>query len=191
MGPNTPISVETPGNEPSEFHQVPWPGGVGDCARGIGLVLITHDLASARYVTSRTYVMYAGYVVEHGPTQQLIDDPRHPYTQLLVSCVPNRGGPGGLPAGALGGATRALPQRQGCPFAPRCAHRRSICEEQMPPVTALGEGRSVRCHLYGGPGTTGGTRLSPPPTSGPRAAAAETAAGGPATAGTTEGKQRQ
>ena len=56
---------------------------------GVSILYITHDLASARYVADRVIVMYAGHVVEIGPTEQLLASPRHPYTQLLLSAVPD------------------------------------------------------------------------------------------------------
>ena len=56
---------------------------------GVSILYITHDLASARYIADRVIVMYAGHVVEVGPTEQLLASPRHPYTQLLLSAVPD------------------------------------------------------------------------------------------------------
>src|SRR5215472_16800403 len=55
---------------------------------GVSIVYITHDIASARYVSDRVMVMYGGHVVESGPTESLLADPQHPYTQLLLSAVP-------------------------------------------------------------------------------------------------------
>jgi peptide/nickel transport system ATP-binding protein len=59
--------------------------------RGIAFLYITHDIASARYVADEVLVMYRGRIVEQGPTDVVLQDPRHPYTQLLLSAVP--GGP--------------------------------------------------------------------------------------------------
>jgi len=70
--------------------------------KGIGFLYITHDLASARYLADRTMVMYAGHIVESGESVQLMDAPRHPYTQLLLSAVPPKSRPqdqGGAGAG--------------------------------------------------------------------------------------------
>jgi peptide/nickel transport system ATP-binding protein len=123
-------------------------------ARDFGLILITHDLASARYSTGQTLVMYAGFIVESGPSEPLIAKPMHPYTQLLVASVPRRS--------SVGGATVTDSDRdgrvahgRGCPFAPRCPSRMSVCSKSMPAVQPLEGGRWVRCHLFG-PGETGG-----------------------------------
>jgi peptide/nickel transport system ATP-binding protein len=121
--------------------------------RGIGMLLITHDLASARYSTSHTLVMYAGQILESGPSRELIADPKHPYTQLLVRSVPRRAGQAGAPEPAARGGT-ARPDTPGCPFAARCPSRMAVCETTMPGPSRPGPGREVRCHLFG-PGTAG------------------------------------
>ena len=117
----------------------------------IAFLFVTHDLASARYFADETMVMYAGRVVESGPSEELIRSPQHPYTQLLLSAVPDpmKGlrtddveVTGEVPSlGAVG---------QGCPFAPRCKHVMAKCREAMPPVTDLGGGRQTRCYLFDG-----------------------------------------
>ena len=117
--------------------------------RHIGLLLITHDLASARYSTGSTLVMYAGSILESGPSQELIAAPKHPYTQLLVSCVPKRAHRSAVPGETLRATVAATsPDRTGCPFAPRCPHRLPVCSSSMPPVRELSDSRWVRCHLY-------------------------------------------
>jgi peptide/nickel transport system ATP-binding protein len=116
----------------------------------ISFLYVTHDLASARYFSDETMVMYAGHVVEAGGSEDVIREPQHPYTQLLLSAVPDpaRGLrtqevqiKGEVPIfGAIG---------SGCPFAARCPHVMPKCREAMPPVTALSDSRWVRCYLYG------------------------------------------
>ena len=129
--------------------------------RKIGLLLITHDLASARYSTERTLVMYAGYLVESARSQDLIAEPKHPYSQLLVSSVPRRSNAGRTAEPAPEReAVRPLPVRGGCPFAPRCPARMTICETSMPGVVWLDSQRWIRCHLFGPGGTT--SELDPP-----------------------------
>jgi peptide/nickel transport system ATP-binding protein len=131
---------------------------------GIGMLLITHDLTSARYATGHTLVMYSGFIVESGPTEELVARPRHPYTQLLVESVPKRSKVAGLPA-AISEADRTqhLVLPPGCPFAPRCGSRMPVCDSVMPGVTPLDAGRWVRCHLFGPgavPGAAPGTTSS-------------------------------
>jgi peptide/nickel transport system ATP-binding protein len=118
--------------------------------RGIGLILITHDLASARYSTSRILVMYAGFIVESGASEDVIVNPQHPYSQLLVRSVPRRS----KVASGCGDSSEkwAHPEvlgRECCPFAPRCPAAMAICLTSMPPVQTLDSGRWVRCHLFG------------------------------------------
>jgi peptide/nickel transport system ATP-binding protein len=115
----------------------------------IAFLYVTHDLASARYFADETMVMYAGRVVESGPSEEVIQDPKHPYTQLLLSAVPD-------PARGLRtqeikvkGEVPSLSEvGRGCPFAARCPHVMAKCREVMPPVTHLTEARQVRCYLY-------------------------------------------
>ncbi len=116
----------------------------------IAFLYVTHDIASARYFADETLVMYAGRMVEGAPSEALIQQPQHPYTQLLLSAVPDparglrtREGiqvEGEVPdLGELG---------EGCPFAARCPHVMARCREAMPPVTHLDGERWVRCYLF-------------------------------------------
>ncbi len=117
----------------------------------IAFLYVTHDLASARYFADETMVMYAGRMVESGPSEEVIRQPQHPYTQLLLSAVPdpNRG----LRTGdvdAIGEVPSLSTIEAGCPFAPRCRHVMAQCKSVMPPITALDDTRWVRCHLFSG-----------------------------------------
>lgn len=113
------------------------------------ILFISHNLAVVAKMCDRVGVLYAGMLVEEGPTETLFDDPRHPYTVALLRCLP-RGGqrkdqtrldtiPGTLPAP---GTTIA-----GCPFAPRCALADDKCRRELPPLIELG-GRLSRCHYH-------------------------------------------
>jgi peptide/nickel transport system ATP-binding protein len=126
--------------------------------RGIGLLLITHDLGSARYSTTSTLVMYAGRILESGPTRELIAAPRHPYTELLVRSAPRRTGAERATSRSENHAQAEAVAGGGCPFAPRCPSRLEQCGAVMPGVERLGADRWVRCHLYG----PGGTLPDPP-----------------------------
>ncbi|MEP7290666.1 MAG: ABC transporter ATP-binding protein [Chloroflexota bacterium] len=122
----------------------------------IAFLYVTHDLASARYFSNETMVMYAGHVVESGASEDLIRNPQHPYTRLLLSAVPDpaRGlrtedvqVKGEVPIYGVPGA--------GCPFAARCPFVMDQCRQIMPPVTHLSDTRWVRCYLYGEGATEG------------------------------------
>jgi peptide/nickel transport system ATP-binding protein len=118
-------------------------------ARDFGLLLITHDLASARYATSHTLVMYAGRILESGPSTAIIASPRHPYTQLLVSSIPRRGTVHPVPATAERRHPAAPDTGTGCPFAARCPSRMPVCVTVMPGPSPQESEHWVRCHLYG------------------------------------------
>ncbi|OCH16290.1 ABC transporter ATP-binding protein [Aliivibrio sp. 1S128] len=115
----------------------------------MSLLYITHDIATARYIAEDLAVMYVGHMVEWGDTDDIIHDPQHPYTQLLVSAVPNpsksihtklKGNKGEIPLWT--------PESVGCPFAGRCTHVTEKCKERMPGVTTLSDNHFVRCYLY-------------------------------------------
>lgn len=111
-------------------------------SEGRALILITHNLGAAADLTDRIAVMYAGRIVEVGPTADVLAGPRHPYTVGLLAAVP-RLGLGRVPPKPIPGAPpRPGELDEGCPFAPRCARRTDRCAA-APPLT--GEGRAVAC----------------------------------------------
>ena len=120
----------------------------------LALLFITHDLASARYFAEDTQVMYAGQMVEGGGSDEVIQSPKHPYTQLLLAAAPD---PDSLAAD--GKRMKTLPTRgeipslvnppSGCRFHPRCPHAMPICKERFPGRTDLGGGHWTNCFLYG------------------------------------------
>jgi oligopeptide/dipeptide ABC transporter ATP-binding protein len=118
---------------------------------GLTFLYITHDLASARYFAERIAVMYAGRLVEVGPSRQLIEEPLHPYTRALLAAVPE---PDPANRTRLRPVVPGEPPSPshvptGCPFHPRCpAAIKGICEVVDPPLIELSPGRSVACHLY-------------------------------------------
>lgn len=117
--------------------------------RGISFLYITHDIASARYIGDQTNVMYAGRMVEGAESRELIDQPAHPYTKLLLSAVPNpHAGLRTEDAPARGEIPSLIDPPPGCPFEPRCPHALPVCRQVMPERTELGSGHWVRCHLY-------------------------------------------
>lgn len=117
--------------------------------RQMSLLYITHDIATARYIAEDLSVMYVGHMVEWGDTDEIIHRPQHPYTQLLVSAVPDpsksihsklEGNKGEIPLWT--------PDSLGCPFAGRCLHATPRCKDEMPEVKQLAENHFVRCHLH-------------------------------------------
>jgi len=125
--------------------------------RGISFLYITHDIASARYIGDQTNVMYAGRMVESAESVELIDEPAHPYTKLLLSAVPNP--KAGLKVNELtarGEIPSLLDPPPGCPFAPRCPFVMPVCRETMPGISVIGPQHWVRCHLFPQPAESGG-----------------------------------
>lgn len=124
--------------------------------RGLALLFISHDLSVVRQVSDRIAVMYAGRIVEIGPTQAIIDAPLHPYSQALIDAVPRLHERRHLLAGRppAGGLLSATWPDTGCPFAPRCpADRVDACQELMPDLREVAPEHSVACHLQA-PGAT-------------------------------------
>lgn len=117
--------------------------------RGIGFLYITHDLASARYIGDRTMVMYAGHIVESGESTELMENPRHPYSQLLLAAVPNpHAGLTTKTIQARGEVPSLIDPPEQCPFAPRCPYVMEQCRQVMPGISAIDEGHWLRCHLF-------------------------------------------
>jgi peptide/nickel transport system ATP-binding protein len=115
----------------------------------MGLILITHDLAVVSETTEKVAVMYAGRIVEQGPTEKVINDPRHPYTQGLIAALPQteqRGARLNQIPGTMPTLTSIPP---GCSFHPRCNMARDICSLHTPVLTLNQSGdRLVACHLF-------------------------------------------
>jgi peptide/nickel transport system ATP-binding protein len=115
--------------------------------RQLASLYITHDIATARYFAEDTAVMYAGHIVEQGPSEAITATPQHPYTQLLLDSVPD-------PTRKITGKTQRratdIPlwtaESRGCPFASRCPRVTDICRETMPAPTAIGDRHWARCH---------------------------------------------
>jgi len=107
---------------------------------------ITHDLGVARVICNRTYVMYAGTVVEMAETPVLLDSPLHPYTKGLVDSIPK----------LIGGECRGIPGRVpdyfnppgGCRFYPRCENKLQGCSREKPYFKEVKKGHFVACHLF-------------------------------------------
>jgi oligopeptide/dipeptide ABC transporter ATP-binding protein len=112
-------------------------------------LFIAHDLSVIYYISDRVAVMYLGHIVEEGETDNLFENPLHPYTQALLAAIPrvNKAArrqrillPGGVPS--------PINPPSGCPFHPRCFARVGpICEQELPPFFQIGE-QKVACWIY-------------------------------------------
>ena len=115
-------------------------------SRNLGLILITHDLGVVSQVTQDMIVMYAGRIIEAGPTRRVIHDAQHPYTQGLINALPQQATPGAK----LNQIPGSMPTLQripsGCAFHPRCPYVMPRCEVERPDFTRSG-GVRVACHL--------------------------------------------
>ena len=125
---------------------------------GTAVVLISHDLGVIAGLCTRVVVMYAGEVVEEGPTDQVLADPRHPYTWALMNAVPRLDSElGSRRLSTIEGMPPSpLAQPGGCRFAPRCPFRQSVCDRH-PELLPMGPGRASRCWV-----AAEGTRFTRP-----------------------------
>ncbi|MHA1589602.1 MAG: ABC transporter ATP-binding protein [Candidatus Njordarchaeales archaeon] len=116
---------------------------------GISFLYITHDLATAGYVTDRIAVMYLGKIMEMGASDEVLLEPLHPYSQALISAVPE-------PDPTIkkkrillrGEIPSAIMIPKGCRFWPRCPKAMDICKKKEPEFKEVSSGRFVACHLY-------------------------------------------
>jgi oligopeptide/dipeptide ABC transporter ATP-binding protein len=116
--------------------------------RGISILFITHDLATAAYFTDRVAVMYLGRIVEIGPTRDVLAAPAHPYTQALLSVIPVPNPRQRRERIILqGDPPNPIDLPPGCRFHPRCPRAESICCEQDPRLQRLGDGHQAACLL--------------------------------------------
>jgi peptide/nickel transport system ATP-binding protein len=114
--------------------------------REVSMLLITHNFGSIRELTDRTYVMYAGQVVEVAETNTIFSDPLHPYTKALLDSVPRLTG-GGMAPGIAGMIPNYMDPPCGCRFQPRCDHAMRTCT-QKPPLQQIAGEHKVACFLY-------------------------------------------
>lgn len=111
-----------------------------------GMIWISHDLGVVAELADRIAVMYAGNIVEMGPTDAVLDQPRHPYTLGLLASVPGDVPPGEVLRQVPGNAPPLSQRPMGCPFHPRCEFATDICRQEMPEREVDATGRSFLCH---------------------------------------------
>jgi peptide/nickel transport system ATP-binding protein len=117
--------------------------------RQIAFLYVTHDLASARYVADDILVMYAGQIVEQGPVEQVLAEPLHPYTRLLLSAAadPEAGVDTKRIEVHKGLASAAVDPPEGCRFVGRCPLAIDVCSQVTPALVEAHPRQSARCHV--------------------------------------------
>jgi oligopeptide/dipeptide ABC transporter ATP-binding protein len=117
-------------------------------SQGVSILYITHDIASARYVADRLIVMYAGRIAEQGPVEDVLASPRHPYTQLLLSAVPDPRAPLNVTAETdRGEPPRVIDPTPGCRFRWRCPLAIDECHQVTPELSQLAADHDAACHV--------------------------------------------
>jgi len=114
----------------------------------ITILMVTHDLAVVAETCQRVTVLYAGRTVETGNVEEVIYDPKHPYTQALLLASPNPDGRGEKLIRIPGRLPSTYSPLPGCAFHPRCPHAMQICKTAPPPLQPLGKDRRVACYLH-------------------------------------------
>jgi len=113
----------------------------------ISFLFISHDLRVVRYFSDEVAVMYLGKIVEHAKTEELFNNPLHPYTIELLSSAPKIKPDGRKREILKGDVPSPINIPPGCPFHPRCPQRINVCDQIVPEIKRL-EGRLVSCHLF-------------------------------------------
>lgn len=116
--------------------------------RGLTYMFITHDLSVVNYFSDDIMVMYLGKMVEYAPSEELFENPVHPYTKALLSAIP-------VPRLRekkerillKGEITSPIDPKPGCRFAPRCAYAKDRCFKESPELKDIGNGHKVACHF--------------------------------------------
>ncbi len=116
---------------------------------GLSYLIITHNIAVAEYLSDRIYVMYAGRIVEQGPTEVVIRNPRHPYTIALLASapIPDPKRKNLLNVEIVGEPPSSINPPSGCRFHPRCPYSEEICSIKEPDLDPLSQDRFVACHF--------------------------------------------
>lgn len=114
---------------------------------GLPILLITHDFGVVRAIAHRVVVMYAGHVQEEGTVEEVLADPKHPYTQALIRSVPDNVSDGELLYQIPGVPPNLANPPSGCRFVDRCEQATDRCRNELPKLLKLSQSRAARCHL--------------------------------------------
>ena len=115
--------------------------------RGLGLILITHDMSVVAQACDKVAVMYCGRVVELDRVSRIFERPRHPYTQALIRCIPRHDMPKGTMSAIPGAVPSGANLPPGCRFNPRCPIATARCRQEIPDLNIDAAGNGVACHL--------------------------------------------
>lgn len=118
--------------------------------QGLTYLFISHDISVIGYVADHIAVMYLGFIVESGPSREVLRAPHHPYTRAMLSAVPRVEKESRMRERIqlLGDPPSPMAPPPGCRFHPRCGYATEICRQLMPPVRALDSERTVACHHF-------------------------------------------
>jgi len=115
---------------------------------GLSYLIISHDLAVIRHLSTRVAIMYLGRIVEQGSSDDLFTCPLHPYTRALLAAIPDLANSTVKAAAAIqGDLPSPVSPPSGCHFHPRCPYRKEICSEKSPPLEEKKEGHLAACHF--------------------------------------------
>jgi len=111
---------------------------------GLSIILITHNISLIENFADTIAIMYAGRIIEKGPSGEILNSPKHPYTEALLDCLPKKG----KELNAIKGSVPNLSNLpSGCKFHPRCPYVMEKCLKQEPDFIKISQGHSVRCYL--------------------------------------------
>ncbi len=116
-------------------------------ATGVGYLFISHDLSTLRFMADRVAIMYVGRIVEYGTTEEVLANPKHPYTKALIAAVPSVTSRGRQRLKLSGEPPDPGNPPPGCPFHPRCPEAIEECRRVRPELLATPDGQSVACHV--------------------------------------------
>ena len=117
--------------------------------RGLTYMFITHDLSVVEHISTRVAVMYLGTICELALTKELFESPLHPYTQALLSAIPELGYQKAKPIKMKGEVPTPIELPPGCVFHGRCLYANDVCTEKVPVLREIGPGHLVACHFAG------------------------------------------
>lgn len=117
---------------------------------GMSVLFISHDIGLVSHIADRIAVMYAGKIIEQGTVGEIIDTPKHPYTQALIAAYPTHENIGKKLVTIEGIVPSPKSYPKGCRFHTRCSEKIDLCDRSVPKLIPINESQSVECFLYGG-----------------------------------------